>query len=206
MWVGCSPDCSCTLKPASCHQATRRCKVPSVCVLEESRIQFGGLFRNNNNNTNILMPHRSQIIPLAVWWGVSVVRSQKRTVVSPEPLARYLKQKMKCYFLTLFFQIWGPKQKRYIKSRNRRKNWSYSVTHLPVGLKAVEMTASVCPCRVLVQRATARTLNTACGWYTTGRTCSVSTPRAFTQEPRLDTTSASPRTKKARGTGSSYGR
>lgn len=30
-------------------------------------------------------------IPLAVWRGVSVVKSQKRTVVSPEPLARYLK-------------------------------------------------------------------------------------------------------------------
>lgn len=34
----------------------------------------------------------SDFIPLDVWWGVSVVKSQKRTVVSPEPLARYLKQ------------------------------------------------------------------------------------------------------------------
>lgn len=66
------------------------------------------------------------------------------------------------------------------------------------------MTASVCPCSVLVQRATARTLNTAWGWYTTGRTCSVSTPRAWTHERRLDTTSASPRAKNASGTGSSY--
>lgn len=76
-------------------------------------------------------------------------------------------------------------------------------THLPVGLKATEMTASVCPCSVLVQRVTARTLNRAWGWYTTGRTCSVSTPRALTHVPRLDTTSISPCTKNASGTGSS---
>lgn len=35
-------------------------------------------------------PGTPQHPPLAVNWGVSVLRSQKRTVVSPEPLARYL--------------------------------------------------------------------------------------------------------------------
>lgn len=37
-------------------------------------------------------------------------------------------------------------------------------SYFPVGLKATEMTASVCPSRELVHRVTARTLNTACGW------------------------------------------
>lgn len=37
-------------------------------------------------------------------------------------------------------------------------------SYFPVGLKATEMTASVCPSRELVQRVTARTLKTACGW------------------------------------------
>lgn len=159
------------------------------------------------------MTYSSDFIPLAVWWGVSVVKSQKRTVVSPEPLARYLKQSQGCVFTKkkcivsspLITDLsWGLNKPKRKRTTTLKKSWSCSVTHLPVGLKAVEMTASVCPCSVLVQRATARTLNTAWGWYTTGRTCSVSTPRAFTHEPRLDTTSASPRTKNASGTGSSY--
>lgn len=77
-------------------------------------------------------------------------------------------------------------------------------TYFPVGLNAAEMTASVCPCSEEVQRATALTLNTAWGWYTTGRTVSVSAPSAFTHTLRLSTTSASPRTKNANGTGSSW--
>lgn len=77
-------------------------------------------------------------------------------------------------------------------------------TYLPVGLKAVEITASVCPCRLLVQRATARTLNTARGWYITGRICSVSILISFTHDARLVTTSASPCTKNAIGMASSY--
>lgn len=121
MRVGCTPDCSCTLKPASCHQVTRRCKVPSVCVLEESRIQFGGLFKNKYN-TNIPMPHRSDIIPLAVWWGVSVVRSQKRTVVSPEPLARYLKQDRWVKLISL--QKWVHKR---LKQETELERFSYSL-------------------------------------------------------------------------------
>lgn len=208
------PDCSCTLKPASCHQVTRRCSAPSVCVLKWSRIQLSGVKKLLISSLcldawKLMLHYWSDFIPLAVWWGVSVVKSQKRTVVSPEPLARYLKQTQQDVFRTKStvspLEYWlCLRDASEHKNIYNTKIGRCPVTHLPVGLKAVEMTASVCPWSVLVQRATARTLNTAWGWYTTGRTCSVSTPRAFTHNPRLDTTSASPCTKNASGTGSSY--
>lgn len=50
------PDCSCSLKPASCHQVTRRCTAPSVCVLEESRTQFS----ETQNIKNVLTPEATK--------------------------------------------------------------------------------------------------------------------------------------------------
>lgn len=40
MFVGSLPDCFCILKPVFCHQVTRQCSVPSVCVLKSSTIQL----------------------------------------------------------------------------------------------------------------------------------------------------------------------
>ena len=50
------------------------------------------LYLESQQTTQLCSSEVLFFIPLAVWWGVSVVKSQKRTVVSPEPLARYLKQ------------------------------------------------------------------------------------------------------------------
>lgn len=50
------PDCSCSLKPASCHQVTRRCTAPSVCVLEESRTQLS----ETKNIKTVLTPEATK--------------------------------------------------------------------------------------------------------------------------------------------------
>lgn len=82
-----------------------------------------------------MLPYRSDFIPLAVWWGVSVVKSQKRTVVSPEPLARYLKQSEGCVFTTKFTVsspviidlLWGLNKSKYNKKHNKHRKKSHSL-------------------------------------------------------------------------------
>lgn len=106
MLVWCSPDCSCTLRPASCHQATKRCSVPNVCVLQLGRRRLNGLLKLYLDTSKMMLLYRGEFIPLAVWCGVSVIKSQKRTVVSPEPLARYLQQTQRVCLQSQFHPLY----------------------------------------------------------------------------------------------------